>query len=415
METWEDLHAWSVDHRSEFWEELFQQYPIIHAGSYSRVVDENARMDSVPTWFEGVKVNFAENALFYPDPNNASKASTFRKRDDAIACTEVREGCTEIRHVTWKEVRQNVGLLANAMRARGIKKGDRVAVVASNSMDTLTVFYAVTALGGIFSSSSTDMGTTGVLDRLRQIKPKYVFVDDWAVYNGKTIDLRPKMNEIRVGMKDVTELEGLVSMPRWQNKPEDVSSVEKCETLASFLSSANGDRTLRFEKIDFRDPFIIVYSSGTTGTPKCIVHSAGGLILNSRKESNLHRDATAVDPEEACTLQYTTTGWIMYLSSITAMLNGSRVILYDGSPFQPDLKAFVKLVGEQKVTDWGISPRYMSTLATAKPPIVPREITDLSHLRRVTSTGMVLAEAQFEWFYDEAVSLFSDNVKCIEA
>lgn len=403
MQTWEDLHSWSVDHYAEFWEEVFQQYPIIHRGNYSRVVDEEARMDSIPAWFEGVKINFAENVLFHPDPKDPTKASKYRKEDDMLACTEVREGCKEIRHVTWKELRDRVGLLANAMRARGIKKGDRVAIVASNSVDTLTVFYATTALGGIFSSSSTDMGTRGVLDRLRQIKPKFVFIDDWALYNGKTIDLRPKMKEIEAGMNGIGECEGLVSMPRWQDRPEDISSVPRCETLAAFLQAAEGDSTLRFEMVDFKDPFLIVYSSGTTGMPKCIVHSAGGVLLNSKKEGNLHRDVAAYSPEETCMLQYTTTGWIMYLSSILSQVHGIRVILYDGSPFQPDLEMFIKMVGEQKVTDLGVSPRYLQTLATAKPKaVIPREVADLSHLRRVLSTGMVLSEAQFEWFYDHA-------------
>ncbi|EMC93908.1 hypothetical protein BAUCODRAFT_36360 [Baudoinia panamericana UAMH 10762] len=401
LQSWDDLHAFSVDHLNEFWEEVFQQHPIIHSGSYSRAVDENARMDSIPAWFEGVKVNFAENILFWPDPQDPSKQTTTRKRDGAIACTEVREGCTEIKNFTWKDVREHVGLLANAMRARGVRKGDRVAVVASNSFDTMTVFYATTALGAIFSSSSTDMGTKGILDRLRQIKPKYVFVDDWAVYNGRTIDLRPKMAEIESGLRDIQEVEGLVSMPRWHDKPADVSGVPKCETMASFLRAGKGDETLRFERIDFCDPFIIVYSSGTTGMPKCITHAGGAVLINSRKEANLHRDNTAFDAEELCTLQYTTTGWIMYLTSCLSMLGGARVILYDGSPFQPDLTTFVKMVGEQKVTDLGISPRYMQTLATAKPPVLPRDVTDLSHLRRVTSTGMVLSEAQFEWFYDQ--------------
>lgn len=262
MQTWEDLHAWSVNYRSEFWEEVFMQYPIIHSGNYTRIVDEKARIDSIPTWFDGVRTNFAENVLYWPDPQDPSKACTFRKDNDAIAVTEVREGCTEIQHYTWKEIRERVGLLANAMRARGIGRGDRVAIVASNSLDTLTVFYAVTCLGGIFSSSSTDMGTRGVLDRLRQIKPKYIFVDDWAVYNGKTIDLRPKMTEIESGMREVVELEGFVSMPRWKNKPSDISSIPRCETLGNFLRAAQQDRTLRFERVRFQDPFIIVYSSG---------------------------------------------------------------------------------------------------------------------------------------------------------
>lgn len=268
LETWDDLHAWSVNHRSDFWGLLFAEHPIIHHGHYKRVVDETARMDSVPTWFEGVKVNFAENVLFWPDAQDLGKASTKRKEDWRVACTEVREGCKEIRQCTWKELRSWVGLVANAMRARGVRKGDRVAVVASNSFDTLTVFMAVTSLGGIFSSSSTDMGTRGVLDRLRQIEPKFVFCDDWAIYNGKSIDLRPKIKEIEEGMRGVRNFQVLVSMPRWQEKPQDISGVPRCETMTDFVKAAQENENLRFEHINFHDPFLIVYSSGTTGKLK---------------------------------------------------------------------------------------------------------------------------------------------------
>lgn len=398
LQTWNDLHAWSVSHRAAFWGELFEQHPIIHSGSYTRVVDENARMDSTPRWFEGVKVNFAENMLYWP-----GRDPTYRKRDNAVACVEAREGATEIRECTWKELRARVGLLSNSMRARGVKRGDRVAIVASNSIDTLVVFLAITSLGGIFSSSSTDMGTKGVLDRLRQIRPKYVFVDDWALYNGKTYDLRPKMNEIVEGMSGVAELSGIVSMPRNQQQPLDVSNVKMAEKLHEFLADAKGDHVAKFERIPFSDPFLIVYSSGTTGMPKCIVHNVGGVLMNSRKEGDLHKNSAITPPEQLCNLQYTTTGWIMYLSSCLALVGGSRTILYDGSPFQPDLTSFLKLVSLQKVSDLGISPRWMQTLATAKPkPVLPRDVVDLSHLKRVTSTGMVLSEAQFEWFYDQA-------------
>jgi acetoacetyl-CoA synthetase len=398
MKNWDDLHAWSIKSNSTFWKEVFQRFPMIHSGSYTKVVDETARMESIPKWFEGVKVNFAENVLYSPDPSDPSKATTIDKKDDAIACTEVREGCTEIRDCTWKEIRQRTALLANAMRVRGVRKGDRVAVVASNSIDTLTVFYAVTALGGLFSSSSTDMGTKGVLDRLHQIKPKFIFSDDWAVYNGKTVDLRPKMKEVIAGMSGISEFQGMVSMPRWQDKPEDITSVPRTELLSTFLQAAAGKTDLVFERVAFGDPFLIVYSSGTTGQPKCIVHGVGGLILNTKKEGKLHRD----QGPSSTVLQYTTTGWIMYLVSCSSMIHGSRAVLYDGSPFQPDPKTFVRLLETQRVTDFGTSPRYMQTLATAHPPIYPREVADLSALRRVTSTGMVLSEAQFHQFYAEA-------------
>ena len=288
LQTWDELHQWSVDHRSDFWELLFKEHPIVHSGSYKRVVDENARMDPTPPWFEGVQVNWAENSLYWPDSKDPSKATTYRKEDHRIACTEVREGCTEIRDVSWKELRQRVGLLSNALRARGVRRGDRVAVVASNSFDTLAVFYAITALGGIFSSSATDMGTRGVLDRLRQIKPKYIFVDDWAVYNGKTLDLRQKIKEIEAGMKDISELQGLIIMPRWQDKPADVSGLPRCETMAHFLKDAKGDKTLKFERVRFNDPFLIVYSSGTTGMSVTQVDFLRPRLIYTR-DAEMHR------------------------------------------------------------------------------------------------------------------------------
>lgn len=257
-------------------------------------------MDQIPRWFHGVRVNYAENMLYTPSASSKSSISTTSKEDSKIALTEVREGCSEIRHFTWKELRQRVGRLTSAMQAQGVQKGDRCAVVASNSVDTLTVFLAVTSLGGLFSSSSTDMGTKGVLDRLLQIKPRWLFMDDGGLYNGKTLDLRSKMKEVVEGMTGVEEFLGLVTLPRWK-EPLDVSSVPRCQTLASFLDHASTDVPY-FRRVEFADPFLVVYSSGTTGQPKCIVHSVGGYLLSIFKEGVLHRDYT---PERVM-LQYTT-------------------------------------------------------------------------------------------------------------
>ncbi|KAG9538997.1 acetoacetate-CoA ligase, partial [Aureobasidium melanogenum] len=380
LKTFQDLHQFSINQRTDFWADLFELHPLIHTGKYTQVVDPNARMDSVPSWFSGVKLNFAENILYTADPKDPSVRTVTGKESDKIALTEVREGCTEIKHYSWKELRAKVGLLAQAMKAHGVGKGDRVALVASNSTDTLTVFLAVTTLGGIFSSSSTDMGSQGVLQRLTQIEPKWIFVDDWAVYNGKTIDLKPKMKEIVDGMlkSKAKGFQGLVSMPRFQDRPADVGDVPKTMSLAAYLAKAGGNSELPFEKVDFKDPFLIVYSSGTTGVPKCIVHGCGPVLISSMKEGKLHLDSGP----SMVNLQYTTTGWIMYLMSTMALQHGARSILYDGSPFLPDLTTFVRLVGEQKVTDLGISPRYLQTLASATPPVIPKQVTDLSNLRR---------------------------------
>jgi acetoacetyl-CoA synthetase len=216
-------------------------------------------------------------------------------------------------------------------------------------------------------------------------------MDDFALYNGRRVDLRQKMSEIVEGMKRTSEFKGVISMPRFK-QPVDITSVSRTRTLSQFVSEATA-RTPEFEKTAFSDPFFIAYSSGTTGTPKCITH-AGGAILSAFKECKLHREMTP----DSVALQYTTTGWIMYFCSVMNLLAGSRVVLYDGSPFQPDLTTFIKLVGDQKVTMLGTSPKWMHEIQ--KNNIVPKDVTDLSSLKHVSSTGMVLSDQQFEWFYD---------------
>lgn len=217
-------------------------------------------------------------------------------------------------------------------------------------------------------------------------------MDDAALYNGKRLDLRQKMAEVVAGMKDCSNFRGLVSIRRFHDAL-DISNIPKTQTLDTFLD--NRQHTIpAIERIAFHEPFLICYSSGTTGIPKAIVHSVGGVLLSFVKEGRLHEDARP----DGVGLQYTTTGWIMYLASTSQLLAGARVVLYDGSPFQPDFRTFIKLVGDQKVTKLGISPRWMYELAKAG--ISPREVTDLSSLQVVTSTGMVLSNQLFEWFYD---------------
>ena len=398
FETFDQLFNYSIDHRSDFWRFAFQYFPLVYSlpptGLPNPVVDESARIESVPRWFDGVQMNFAQSILFQGDGTGRAVKGA-GKADRKIACTQVREGSDlePIAHVTWGDLRSRVGRLANAMRAHGVKKGDRVAVVAGTCIDTLTVFLAVTSLGGMFSSSSTDMGVKGILDRLLQIKPKYLFMDDAAVYNGKEIDLRPNMIEVVQGMAGVAEFKGVVAQSRFPGSQADIAGVPRAQAWHSFLASATSDR-LQFEMVDFNDPFLIVYSSGTTGQPKCIVHRVGGIVLNGHKEARLHRELN----EESSQLQYTTTGWIMYLASVQTLLTGARIIMYDGSPFVPQPENFIHLLGREKVTSLGISPRYLQTLQSQN--LVPKEIADLSSLQTVTSTGVVLSDALFEWFYD---------------
>ncbi|KAI0389900.1 acetoacetate-CoA ligase [Xylariaceae sp. FL0594] len=394
LTTFQDIYRFSLDHRSQFYGEVFEFGNIVHSGSYTTVVDESKPIDSIPRWFDGVRLNWAENVLWSRSaadrPGHRGKEG---KEDDKIALTEVREGVSEVRHVTWATLRKLCATYASALHTGGVRRGDRVVVVGANSVETLVIFLATTGLGAIFSSSSTDMGVQGILQRTVQVDPKYIFMDDATLYNGKRVDLRPKMADVVAGMGECSNFRGLVSIRRFQDAL-DVTSIAKTQTLQDFLEKR--ERTIpAIERIAFHDPFLICYSSGTTGIPKAIVHSVGGVLLNFVKEGRLHEDASP----DAVSLQYTTTGWIMYLASVGQLLAGARAVLYDGSPFQPDLQTFVKLVGDQKVTRLGISPRWMYEISKAG--ISPREITDLSSLRTVTSTGMVLSDQLFEWFYDK--------------
>ncbi|KAL2179040.1 uncharacterized protein P884DRAFT_219966 [Thermothelomyces heterothallicus CBS 202.75] len=402
LKTFRELYAYSLAHRTSFWSHVFRSANLIYEGSYSVVVDESAPIDAVPRWFEGVRLNFAENALFSsaspapPDDggDQAARRSLRHKDDDKVAITEVREGGSEVRSVTYGELRRRAGEMARAMREHGVGRGDRVVIVGANSVETLVVFLATAWLGAVFSSSSTDMGVRGILQRTVQVNPKLLFMDDAALYNGKVVDLRDKMAEVVKGLSECSNFEGVVSIRRFE-QARDISRVPKAQTWASFLAAADRNAPLpEFVRIPFHEPFLICYSSGTTGIPKAIVHSVGGVLINSYKEGVLHE---GLGPDSV-TLQYTTTGWIMYLASCSVIIYGGRTILYDGSPFQPDATILIRIAAEQKATKLGISPRWM--LEVAKSGLRPRELADLSSLRTVTSTGMVLSDELFRWFYD---------------
>ncbi|KAK4251065.1 hypothetical protein C7999DRAFT_28380 [Corynascus novoguineensis] len=411
LKTFRDLHAYSLAHRSPFWSHVFHSANLIHEGSYSVVVDESAPIDAVPRWFEGVRLNFAENALFSscaPSPLNeaddhgngsgsndqVSRRGLQHKEDAKIAITEVREGGSEARSVTYGELRRRVGDLARAMHAHGVGRGDRIVIVGANSIETVSVFLASAWLGAVFSSSSTDMGVKGILQRAVQVNPKLLFMDDAALYNGKVVDLREKMAQVVEGLSECSNFEGVVSIRRFE-QARDISRVPKAQTWDSFLAAANSNAPLpEFVRLPFHEPFLICYSSGTTGIPKAIVHSVGGVLINSFKEGVLHEGMSP----DSVTLQYTTTGWIMYLSNCIALQYGGHTIFYDGSPFQPDATILIRLAGQYKVTKLGISPRWMHEVA--KSGLRPRDMVDLSNLRIVTSTGMVLSDDLFQWFYD---------------
>ncbi|KAL3957474.1 hypothetical protein ACCO45_008052 [Purpureocillium lilacinum] len=379
LKNFHDLYKWSCDNRAIFYEQLWGWQHSIHEGSYTKVVDESIPVSQLPRWFEGVRLNWTENLLWSRGPGDApaGERTTLNKEDSKIALTEVREGNTEVRDVTWGELRARVAQMAAAMSARGVKRGDRVVAVAAHALETAVVFLATTWLGAVFSSSSTDMGVSGLLQRTTQIDPKFVFFDDGALYNGK---LRGHRRH---------------STLRWQAL-RYVLHPEHGAPRAVSTGRGPPRQPPPIVRVGFQDPMVVYYSSGTTGIPKAIVHGVGTVLMSTQKEGGLHRN---LGPDDVH-LQYTTTGWVMYLASIAHMVVGGRSILYDGSPFLPGPDVLVRMCEEQRVTILGISPRWMTELM--KRDIAPRKLADLSRLRLVTSTGMVLPEQMFNWFYDVA-------------
>uniref|UniRef100_A0A0D2YKH7 Acetoacetate-CoA ligase n=1 Tax=Fusarium oxysporum (strain Fo5176) TaxID=660025 RepID=A0A0D2YKH7_FUSOF len=378
IRSYSDLYNYSISNLEQFWSECFETAGFIQSGSYTRSIDESQYIDAIPRWFEGITINFAENLLFSRDDTVAQDAkATKEKENGKIAVTQVGEGGVDVRHFDWATLRHDTSSLASALQNRGLNKGDRVFAVASNSYQTLTVFLATTWVGGIFSSTSPDMGIEGILQRAKQISPKLVFMDDSTRYNGKDFDLMSKVRKIVAELSKEASFQNLVLLPRGKH-PASIDLTSKIEPMDEFLSCAD-DGPPSFERLPFHSPCLISYSSGTTGEPKCIVHSVGGLLINSYKEGILHGDLRADD----VVLQYTTTGWIMYVACVTALLPGARTVLYDGSPFFPNATSFIKLLSQEKVTSFGTSPRWMFEMR--KLGISPREIADLCKVKTVTS------------------------------
>ncbi|PCH36095.1 acetoacetate-CoA ligase [Wolfiporia cocos MD-104 SS10] len=376
LKDYHDLHKYSVEDYS-FWADIWEFVGIVYSVPPDKIIGEG-RIKELPTWFPGARLNYAENLLY--------------RNDDGIACTSARE-TGAICHYSFRQLRHMVREMAAAMRINGVKVGDRVAAIVTNSIHALVIALACASIGAIFSSTATDMGAQGILDRYQQIQPKLVFSETEVVWVGKTVDLIPKAVAVAQALVE-RGLQRIILLPSAKTGDEataaDLSRVPISLSLSAFLATGD-NRELVFEQLPFNHPLYILYSSGTTGPPKCIIHSAGGVLLQGKKELR----CTASLGVDDVYFQYTTTAWMMWPYLLQGLACGSRIILYDGSPFYPDVRDFLKFVSSQGVTVFGTSPRFLSEVQGRG--IQPSKLANFEAIRAVSSTGAVLTPPLFEW------------------
>ena len=368
---YDDLYQWSIEQGGAFWATLWDYAEVIHSKSYDQVVDEINRMPGA-RWFEGARLNFAENLLRY--------------QDDRIALSFKGENRPTL-SITYNQLYRQVARLANSLRDMGIRSGDRIAGFMPNMIETVVAMLAVTSIGAIWSSCSPDFGIKGVLDRFGQIEPRILFTADGYFYNGKAFDSLKRISEI---IKELPSIEKIVVVPYKDMEP-DIASMRSTVLFEDFL--VREAEELRFEQLPANHPLYILYSSGTTGVPKCIVHGAVGTLLQHIKELKLHSDVKREDT----IFYFTTCGWMMWNWLVSSLALGARVFLYDGSPFYPDPATLWQLAQDEKITIFGTSAKYLAALEKAG--VKPRESFDLTSLKAILSTGSPLSAESFEFVY----------------
>jgi acetoacetyl-CoA synthetase len=371
------LHRWSVTRPGEFWQSVWSFCGVIGDAHAGPVLVDGNRMPGA-RWFPGAKLNFAENLL--------------RRRDRSTAIVFWGEDRLKTT-VTYAELYAEVSRLSQALRAAGVKPGDRVAGYLPNVPGTLIAMLAATSLGAIWSSCSPDFGVQGVLDRFGQIEPRVLFAADGYFYNGRSIDLVDRLKEIAASLPSV---EKVVVVPYTRPRPP-ISGIPRAVNVHDLMAPWRA-RDIAFERFPFDHPLYILYSSGTTGVPKCIVHGAGGTLLQHLKEHQLHVD---LKPGERL-FYFTTCGWMMWNWLASALASRAAIVLYDGSPMMAGGRILFDFADAARVTVFGTSAKFID--ATAKAGLKPRLAHRLTALKAVLSTGSPLAPEGFDYIHREVKS-----------
>jgi acetoacetyl-CoA synthetase len=360
-----------VENIPEFWAEIWDFCGIKHSQTYEQVVDDPKKMPGAK-WFKGARLNFAENLL--------------SRNDDHLAM--IFWGEDTVRHeITYAELYEQVRLAAAGFKRLGVEKGDRVAAFMPNMPETIIAMLAAASIGAIWSSSSPDFGIKGVLDRFSQIKPKVIIAADGYFYKGKAFDSQEKLKGI---LDSLPSIKKVVMVDYTAHL--DVDTIPNAMAWTELVKTS--DDPLTFEQLPFDHPLYIMYSSGTTGLPKSIVHSAGGTLTQHLKELVLHTNLTA----DQRIFYFTTCGWMMWNWFVSSLAVGATLILYDGNPFYPNPEALLKMAYDLKINVFGTSAKYIASLEAEG--VCPVCHYNFEHLNVIASTGSPLSNESFRYVYN---------------
>ena len=371
---YDPLYQWSIENIPDFWAAMWEFADIKASKPYDRVIDDVTKMPGAK-WFSGARLNFAENLLRYRD----DQVALIFKGEDHDSTT-----------MTYSELYDEVARVAKSLKETGVQTGDRVAAFMPNMPETIVAMLAATSLGATWSSCSPDFGIKGVLDRFGQIKPKVLFTANGYWFKGKSLDSIERISDI---LKQLPSLEKVVVVPYTEQDP-DISGVPNAIHYRDF-KSPDSNLEIEFEQLPFEHPLYIMYSSGTTGLPKCMVQSAGGILIHQLKELILHTDLKREDT----IFYFTTCGWMMWNWLTSSLGVGASLVLFDGNPFHPDPSALWKMAQDEKITIFGTSAGYIAALQNAG--VKPGKEYDLTPLKAVLSTGSPLSVEGFEFIYEE--------------